>query len=316
MNVDFFDASGTNWTGNMRLVYARTWAEIDNSGNLLQVWRFLMNGDLRVLTPLPIPCPVPPCAPVHGNKARFTGYIDFVRDCNNQFQNAWMLTHACDAIDHHFAFPRGGAFHPDRAYTFLGPAAGFVPGPFQPTEGTAGSPFETVRRRRFPAPGTTGPIRCEYEEPANHVLTPQQQLCQCGPLAAPPQWMIGDLTVVGSCGTNIFVPPPPGVYLPGFMSMAIGAWTSGAFYPGPENLRWNAGGYNYTEACSALVRRDVFYGVSTFQGFPAFQMTSAGMGPPLPPIFIDQANSVRLPSPLSTVMNVPYLSDHVISLNH
>ena len=42
------DSSGAvKWRGKMRLRYARTWLEVDPAGNDLQVWRFLVNGDLR-----------------------------------------------------------------------------------------------------------------------------------------------------------------------------------------------------------------------------------------------------------------------------
>jgi hypothetical protein len=57
-----------------------------------------------------------------------------------------------------------------------------------------------------------------------------------------------------------------------------------------------------------------FFGVSTLGGFPASQLTVAGIGPPLPLTFIDQSSSVR--SPPSPLMNLPYLSDEFLSLNH
>jgi len=129
------------WRGQMRLVYARTWLATDTSGLSHQVWRFLVNGDLRpFLAAGSPPCPVPPCVSANGNRAHFTGYVDFAQDCSitpaGTFEHAWMLTHACDALDHHAGFPRNGVFHPDRSYSFVAPAAGFVPGAIQPTEGT------------------------------------------------------------------------------------------------------------------------------------------------------------------------------------
>ena len=46
----------------------------------------------------------------------------------------------------------------------------------------------------------------------------------------------------------------------------------------------------------------------------AFQLTSAGPTAPLPLTFIDQANSIRTGG--GAVMNIPYLADKIINLNH
>ena len=67
------------WTGDLRLQYSRTWLETDPAGLQLQVWRFLVNGDLQPTGALALPCPMPPCLPAFGNLARFTGYIDYAR---------------------------------------------------------------------------------------------------------------------------------------------------------------------------------------------------------------------------------------------
>lgn len=309
------DAIGTlKWSGKMLLTYSRTWQEIDPSGQAVQVWRYLVNGDL-VPTPAAgvIPCPVPPCAPAFG-AVRYTGYIDFAETCGVAGQQiAWMLTHACDPIDHAPGFPRAGAFHPGRSYTFVGPAAGFVPATVVPTEGTPGSPFESIRRLNWPVPGTAGPVTCELEERAFHVLNPVAPLCFCSvglPVSA--QWALGNLTANGSCGTAIGTPGGP--LLPGFLSMGIGTWTNPNLYPGVQALRWNAGQYNYFDACSGAALQEIFFGVTTIGGFPASQVLTTGVGAALPPTFIDQGSSVRAGGGL--VMNIPYRTDRVINLNH
>ncbi len=320
MNLDLSDATGPKWHGTLTVLYSRTWLELDPGGNQLQVWRFLVNGDMTpVGAAMTIPCPVPPCAPAFGGRVRFTGYLDYARNCNSPlvtYQKAWMLTHTCDFIDHHAGFPRAGAFHPDRSYTFVGPAAGFVPGAIQPTEGTPGSPFEVLRRRRFPPLGAVGPIVCEYEDPLFHRLTPIQQICLCGAPAAPPQFLIADMLIDSACGTVALTPVGGGPFLPGYISMGIGAWTLPAVYPGLENLRWNAAGYDYIDACPPVTTtREVFFGVTTLNGYPALQLLSGGPGAPLPLTFIDQSNSIRA-NTQTTVMNIPYVSKHILNLNH
>lgn len=316
--LELIDGGGIlQWTGVMRLLYSRTWVETSPAGTPIQVWRFLVNGDLRASSTLgPAPCPLPPCAPAFGGRVKFTGYIDYADDCTTAGGPtiAWMLTHACDPIDHAPGFPRAGAFHPGRSYTFVGPGAGFVPAPVVPAEGVAAfTPFEAVRRLIHPALGTTGPITCEFEERAGHTLNPVAPLCFCSVgLPLSPQWNLGNLNVFGSCGTTVTTPGGP--LLPGFLSMGIGTWTIPGVYPGVENLRWNTGNYDYTEGCTGLLRNEMFYGVTTLGGYPALELTSAGPGAPLPLTFIDQANAIRTGG--GVVMNVPFVSDHVLNLNH
>jgi hypothetical protein len=314
--LELFDPLGTlKWSGNMRLLYSRTWLEIDPSGVSLQVWRYLVNGDLRPTAAVgPAPCPLPPCAPAFGNRVRFTGYIDYALDCTVAGavpQTAWMLSHVCDIVDHAPGFPRAGVFHPDHSYTFVGPAAGFVPSPVVAIEGTPGSPFSDVRRLRHPLPGTTGPIRCEYEERASHTLLGSTFcLCSVGPILSM-QWFTGPLTVAGTCGSSIGL---PGFPVPGFVSMGIGSWTLPGVYPGVEDLRWNVGAYADVDPCTGVTRNAIFYGVTTLGGNGAVSILSGGLGPPLPLIFIDQADSISTPG--TAVANVPFRSEIVLNLNH
>lgn len=320
MTLDLIDTAGVlTWTGTQRLQYSRTWIETDPGGLPIQVWRFLVNGDMSPATSLAtIPCPVPSCVPVNNNRARFSGYIDFAANCAvapTLYQKAWMLTHACDAIDHAPGFPRAGVFHPDRSYTFVGPSAGFVPGPIQPIEGTAGSVFEAMRRRNFPPLGTTGPVTCDFEERLiNHTLTTNAQFCFCGPAGAPAQFHVATLGIAGACGTTVTTPGGP--VLPGFVSMGIGTWTIPGTFPGVEVVRWNAGVYDDVNPCAGFVRRGAYFGVTTLGGFPARQLLVTGPAGPLPPTFIDQSSSLRPGLGLAPVMNIPFVSDHFLNLNH
>jgi hypothetical protein len=306
------------WTGTLRLIYSRTWGETDPAGFPIQVWRFLVNGDLRAtLGTVGFPCPFPICAAANNGRVRFTGYVDYAGSCAlvpTLYQHAWMLTHACDAIDHRAGFPRAGVFHPDRTYTFVGPAAGFVPGPIQPLEGTPGSAFEDIRRRVFPPLGTTGPITCRFEERINFALAQINQFCQCGLAGAPPQFLLGNLNLLGLCGSSVTTPGGP--FLPGFLSMGIGSWTLPGIYPGVEQVRWNCANYDTVDGCTGVLTNEVFFGATTINGYPAFQLLSGGGGGPLPLTFIDQSNSLPLPSGPGVVMNVPYISDQILNLNH
>ena len=303
------NAAGTVlWRGLMRLLYSRTWQETDASGGQVQVWRFLVNGDMIATSAAGLsPCPVPPCQAAFG-KVRFTGYIDYAETCSTgNVETAWMLTHGCDLIDHAPNFPRSGFFHPNHSYTFVGPSAGFAICPIQPAE-SGSTTVGSVRRRKMPAPGTFGPILCEFREQIDAGLQLQQELCLCGGSPFSPfQWAISDLGLGAFCATSIFTPGGP--FLPGFMSMGLGTWTDPTRYPGLETLRWSGGGYDYFDPCMGVTRQEVFFGVTTLGGYAA---SDVDFPFPLPLTFVDQANSINNGA---TVMNVPFQSDHIISLN-
>jgi hypothetical protein len=298
------------WSGLVRLQYSRTWAESTTTGALVQVWRYLVNGDLRPTIAVGTsPDRLPPCAPAHQNRVRWTGYLDLAYECGtvNPVQRAWMLTHACDDFDHHPGFPRAGTFHPDRSYCFVGPGAGFVPSIAEPIEGTPSSPFEAIRSKQ-PLPGA---IACGMEEPAIHTVTPVLQTCPCA--AGPAQFALADLSAFTTCGTTL-ANPPSAPLVPGFVSMAIGHWTNPAAYPGLQSLRWSVGGYDVSDPCLGSVQHELYFGVTTLGGNPAFQVLSSGVGAPLPPTFIDQASSVNAAGTL--VMNVPFVSWRILNFNH
>jgi len=315
MDVRMRDAAGTiKWAGRVRLQYSRTWQEDDATGIARQVWRFLANGDLRPTAAAGLsPCPVPPCATAFGGRVRFTGYVDMAQPCfvapgtTPPRDFAWMLTHACDVLDHAPGFPRAGFFHPNRTYTFVGPAAGFAIGPIQPVA-AGGTTLEAVRRVDLSSPTPM----CEFEEQIDAGLDVIQELCICGFPTAPFQYAISDLGLGGFCGTSIFTPGGP--YLPGYVSMGIGSWTDPTTYPGVEALRWTTGGYDYFDPCVGATRQEVFFGVTTIGGDFASTIPSAGViGLPLPRNFVDQCNARRT---TGTVMNVPWKkSDHFLNLN-
>ena len=103
----------------------------------------------------------------------------------------------------------------------------------------------------------------------------------------PNQYFNAELALTSTCGTALTSPGTP--FLPGYISMGIGAWTDVTRYPGLENLRWNVGGYDYDDACTGVTTKEVFFGVTTMGGYAASRITSAGFGGTLPLTFIDNA---------------------------
>ena len=310
--VSIMDPAGLVWYGKLNLTYARTWAEQKVNGELMQVWRFLVNGDML---PGDAAGAIPPCAGAVSKGVRFTGYVDWARTCQTQeWENAWMLTHSCDGLDHIAGFPRAGAFHPDESYTFVGPASGFSISTAL-TLGSGGGLFESMRRiHREYIPGTFTFPRCVYEERATSQITTGDRFCGCSPGGTMAQYEISQAHVQGGCGSQASTTSSEMLPGSGIISMSIGTWTDPNIYPGVEGLLWNVAEYTYADACTAKTQVEIFYGVATLGGFDARSITVNGIHTPLPSTFLDQANSIRRKKH-KTVGNIPFVSSHIINLN-
>lgn len=301
------------WSGPIRLWYSRTWFE-DSGAQRFQVWRFLANGDLRLLAPGPSPCPIPTCAAAFGGKVHHRGYIDYALDCaTGRFSIAWALDHDCDGLHHVPGFPRAGVFHPENSYTKVGPAAGFVPGPGLPIEigPITDEAFRPLDLSVLPASGAV----CIHEEKVEAgSIDPLREFCPCqGPVIGAPQYILSNIGALGVCGTQLQA--NPAVFPGGFVSKAIGFWGGAGIYPGPEMLRLNLGGYDYRDPCRPRGGQEFFFGVTTFRGYPASRIDCVGaIGAPLPPTFVDQGNSLRFPG-FAPVLNVKYASDIILNFN-
>lgn len=303
--VRLYVGAALQWDGQMNVTYSRTWVEVAPSGTPVQVWRYLVNGDMQPNTATTAPCGIPPCAPPHNFLVRFTGYVDYAYDCSSTLtERAWMLTHACDSIDHAPGFPRAGVFHPNTYYTFVGPSAGFVVGAGGTLESSPSITTECVRKWDALAV----PARCTMEETlAAGSITPGAATCMCG--VGPANWYQGQLFVAGSFGTVVapFAGSDP------FRSFAVGTWTNPGVFPGVEEVRWNCNEAQYTD-CTGVSRMEYYFGATTAGGFPAFSFPTSSPSAPLPQTFIDQGNSVILPANIAT-QNRPYRTDHILNLN-
>jgi hypothetical protein len=302
--LQLVNSSGLAWIGTMNLSYSRTWAESPTAGQVVQVWRYLVNGDLTPTAPTSMPCGTPACAAPNGNRVRFTGYVDYANKCGTTItQRAWMLTHACDAIDHAPGFPRAGTFHPNRYYTFVGPALGFVIGAGSTLE-AGGAGVECLRRWDASAL----PARCALEEPLiTAAITANTMTCMCG--TGPSNWYQGQLFAAGGSGSvvNTFAGADP------FRSFPVGKWTVAAIYPGPEEVRWNCNEAQFID-CTGVGRNEYYYGVTTAGGWAPYSINTSSPSMPLPTTFVDQSNSVVLPANFAT-RNVQFRSDHILNLN-
>jgi hypothetical protein len=133
MGLTIVSTSGPPFTASTALLaakYARTWFEFPIAGAApLQVWRFLVNGDLTYAgaTATGAGCPIPLSAlapynlPVH-----YIGHIDYAMDCaTGAWQIAYSLSHFCPTESHAPFSARpiaAAAGWPKRTYHFVGPA--------------------------------------------------------------------------------------------------------------------------------------------------------------------------------------------------
>jgi hypothetical protein len=314
-------ATTTYWHGKVSMTYSRTWLEEKPTGEMVQVWRFLTNGDFYPTSDAGSqPCPVAPCSGSLSNPVRFTGYVDWALTCvwgtPGTWSNSWMMSHCCDQFEHMPGFPRAGASHPGRSYTFVGPSDGFIPTTALPAENGNSAQWDcSVRRTALGStPGSFGLGWCKKREPAFHYVDSHDSpYCSCSPDLDATQFDKARMSILGSCGTYA-TSISPHAPLQEFHSMSIGEWTTVNVYPGLESVRWNVAGYSWKGPDDDFFHPELFFGVTTDLGYTARPLSINGIGDPIGKCFIDQANSIDRYG--STVGNLPFRSDLIINLNH
>jgi hypothetical protein len=146
--LQLVNSSGLAWIGTMNFAYSRTWAETPAPGQVVQVWRYLVNGDLTPTGYRPdavrhawlgrgastaIACASPATSTTRTGAARPS---HSARGC---------LTHACDASTTRPVSCAQVVPSQPLLLSFIGPALGFVIGAGSTLE--AGEPgLECLRR--------------------------------------------------------------------------------------------------------------------------------------------------------------------------
>jgi hypothetical protein len=254
-------------SGMGMLDYTRTWTEVNDSGDSLQVWRMMVKSDLRLAGP-PAPCPVPLCFSASPT-AFFSGHIDFAFNCTTGiWEAAASLFHSCDLFIHNpNASSIPGPLHPGIAYAIVGPdvpANPFIPSILPPGTG----PMVGGATRRVAVPGTV----CWNEDPlVGGNLGLNLQGCACPLSSSPAQYATQPFGAAGSCGGafNAILTPNPYPWKR-MITASLGTWAGsgpGTPYPGDENLWANEGFFFFTDGCTSNTRIEGFYGVTTSKGF-------------------------------------------------
>lgn len=327
-SVQVFDCNGLATIGGvMTLDYTRTWEEASANPQVkLQVYRFVAKVDLTLTAAGGAGCPVPACLPALPT-AFFYGYVDYALDCTGvgTEQVSLVLFHNCDAFIHHPLSTTPGAFHPGMSYAVVAPSTAanpFVAGTLIPPGGSLVA--EATRQ----VPGTPG-APCVTEDPiSGGHLQVLGSGCVCSPVpVAQPQVTARRLFGKGTCLSPTGIPTSFQTVkafpsLPWFhmMTMAIGTWTTGASYPGPEAAWVDEAAIFYKDTCSltgapAQGYGEVYYGASTSGGY---QVVSQPTGPPLTQNFTDLASNTSwtVPGPPpSTFMGNVLPTRHLIYVN-
>jgi hypothetical protein len=302
------------WSGTMRAQYSRTWLETrpPSSTPDVQVWRFLLNGDLvpslfmiqhfgndnQVL---------PHCFTAFHGKVHFWGYVDYAQNCaTGSFEAAWVLEHGCDHFEHEALSTRTGSFHPMDSYTFLGPGGSFASSPIVPPVSAAGRDHD-FRPNRW----SNQPNICMGEEPlTSDSLVDGNPFCPCIPTGPPVlacQFL--ELSAVGTCNSRVH--SDPNFAIP-FCRKFVGSFTDPNAYPGVEEVWLDQGMLQYSDACDPLtIVTELFKGVETIGGFDAFDMAGAALGNRFDDL--GSANTGRSFRP--SVAGAPYVSWELLHLN-
>lgn len=308
------DGAGTElWSGVMRMAYARTWYEVAPSATY-QVWRFIVNGDLRATAAAgPTPCPVPVCAASFNNKVHFTGYVDYARDCATEtFSCAGAVTHELSTIDHAGSGQRSGGFHPDRSYDFVWPATGFVP---ETDEFFFNSGIATGALR--PLDWSVLPASSQIELYETAIIGAGighfgDTACPGDPFKPPSYYKIALSGTDTDCGIQAYSNPPT---INTLWCRAIGGWTDPARYPGTESVLLVNGGLLMNDPLRPRTRNEFFRGAMTRLGYETRAITRAGIGGTLFSDKLDLGNELGLPPVMAPSRNVKFISDFIINAN-
>ncbi len=277
--------------GTVLATYSRTWFEdADVDGQIdTQVYRFLLNGDLRASDFLVNRFGTNPCVPqsIHffDNLVFWFGYIDYRFDCQNgSVEVEWALDHECDKYHHNEdsgrPAPPGTAFNPARSFTFVGPST-FVP--------TLGIPFsagplvqENTRSILFT--GQQQPVVCFRDDPIRDgVLQPFIETCVCTDGA--PQYAISEYGGTTLCGSGFGLGQGKE-----YVQKRLGFFANAAGEPTRE-LLLKQGDLIFFDQCLQTTTNEYFEGVITLNNVPSFTIDQAGGVVPLARQFHDVGSS-------------------------
>jgi hypothetical protein len=294
MNVSI-NAPGNFTIINQLLVakYARTWIETEFfAGPPIQVWRFLVNGDLTYApsaTATP-GCPIPLSAlPPHNLPVHFVGHLDFAFHCVlGIWEGSYSLSHFCPSESHAPFSQRpipAAAGWPKRTYHFVGPG-GFD---FNACQAPRGVLLAESARTSTGLAAPVGPYTCLRETllaQGDVSLIVEDCACSDTNPSAPARYSHQSLTATETCVTASAmlssVPVPLAAIPTGFRALVLGSYvaTPGFIYPGTRCVSVYLGLLDAPGVCAGPTPH-IVTGVGTTFGFPQIFFNA----PAIPPFF-------------------------------
>jgi hypothetical protein len=298
--------TGLIWNGSVNAFYSRNWQASSLAGAInLNVWRFVVNGDLLPGPALPTNnCQRPDCMNQFA-RLHVSGYVDYAFDClSGTWQAAWMLTHECDSVHHAAGTARPappGGFHPTRSYTVVAPDGGFVVSPASPNQSNGAITQQALRKNNW----ATSPQICTFEEACAGVFQAQQQFCQCVPTGLS-QYVTTVVNAGGACGSSV---APSAIGL--FEQKRIGRWTNSAVYPGGQFVLFDFGWLSTTDGCTGAGSQEWYEGVETIRGYLAYDFA----GNPLGNQFEDLASANLSATSQAPRIGAPHVAYWLLNFN-
>jgi hypothetical protein len=252
--------------------YARTWKEFPNgpNGPVIQVWRFLVNGDLTYSFPPVDPEGVAPpgvvplsALPPYDLPVHFVGNVDYARNCiTGEWEVAYTLTHFCPLEMHGPGSqqPLPVSTWPKRTYHFVGPRNFTFSDGAVPTGITVGQSWRNSTGY-ITNPGTR--YKC-FTKGKSFMIVPNllTSFAECACTDAPSTvWRYKHQTLffVQQCGTgttyfsNDVTLIPTGLsWIPtGLRAYVLGTWGPiiGGTYPGPKTVSAYLGAMSAPPLC-------------------------------------------------------------------
>lgn len=306
------------------MVYSRTWMEtpvINNQPQRVQVWRFLVNADVKPSNQLMAAHPVHdpnfdyliPASVYNGNPqpVHYSGYIDYAYNCStNRWSFVFGVQHACDVFTHNpfSAYPLGG--HPNWSYVTVAPS-NFTPSTTLPgiTGTIMGDGMRMYRFGNWP--------RCESEQPITNAGAMQriQRKCPCGPTPSLNGQFIEYVSRARSdCRSSAVSITPFNALWGGSVQMSVGTFTDPNSYPGQESLYFNWDPTFYVDGRTNTQSIELFVGVGTQKGWPAISFHPNPLGQV--PQMVDMVNVLLLPNlTMFSGMAGFHASDKILSYN-
>jgi hypothetical protein len=298
--------TGLYWNGSVKAFYSRNWQATSLPGAInLNVWRFVVNGDLLPGPALPAnSCQRPDCMNQFA-RLHVTGYVDYAYDCiNGTWQSSWKLSHECDSVHHQPGTARPApptGFHPTRSYTVVAPDAGFIVSPASPNVSNGAIAQQALRKNNW----ATSPQICTFEEACTGTFTAQNQFCQCVPTGLS-QYVATAVSAAGTCGSAV-VPSANGL----FEQKRIGRWTNPAAYPGTQFLLFDFGWLSTQDGCTGAGSQEWYEGVETIRGYPAYDFA----GTPLGSQFEDLASANLSATSQAPRIGAPHIAYWLLNFN-